>query len=143
MLLIMPRFHVAIPRAVTNAAPLIPNSGIMIRAGVGYIQHWIRIRVEEEKIVPGFQGDYGLGYDRLTSGFSMHQFIGYLYMGDSRVLNFYVGWEFVEAWTKNRRDMNFDTGLREEDSRFETLNGFKVGWIIPIYRRTPKAFYYY
>ena len=28
-------------------------------------------------------------------------------------------------------------------SKFETLQGFKVGWIIPIHKRTPKEFYYY
>lgn len=120
-----------------------PNSGIFIMAGAGYLQHWIRIRVNEEKIIPGFEGDYGKGYDRLTNGFSLNQFVGYLYIGNSRILNFYVGWEFMQAWTTSQREVDFDTGKKTEGTGFETLNGFKVGWIIPIHKRTPKEFYYY
>ncbi|MFC2106866.1 hypothetical protein ACFLRY_00875 [Bacteroidota bacterium] len=120
-----------------------PNSGFIVTVGAGYLQHWNRIRVNEEKIVPGFEGDYGLGYDRLTTGFSINQFVGYLFLGNTRILNFYIGWEFMQAWTKNQRDIDFDTGKKDAASKFETLQGFKVGWIIPIHKRTPKEFYFY
>ena len=120
-----------------------PNSGIIIKAGVGYIQHWIRIRINEDKTIPSFEGDYAKGYDRLSSGLAISEFIGYLYMGNTRVLNFFVGFEFMQSWTTNRREVNFDTGMKDDGNRFDALNGFKIGWIIPIYKRTPKEYYYY
>jgi len=131
-----------------KAGKLIPvfgsnkNSGLLILAGAGYLQHKIRIQVKENS-VPQLRGDYLKGYDRLTDGFMTTQFIGYMYVGESKLANFFAGIEIIESWTQNRRSMDFDTMRRDDRKRFDMLTGFKVGWIIPLRKRMPKDYYYF
>jgi hypothetical protein len=75
-------------------------------------------------------------------GFSTRQFVGYLFQSNYRLIRFYGGFEFVQGFTVNMRNYNFDTGGPETDLRFDLLNSFKVGWIIPIAQRTRGEFYY-
>jgi len=120
-----------------------PNSGILIQASAGYFQHKLRIEVLQNA-APQLRGDYKKGYDRLTGGFGINEFIGYMYLSNSRLVNFYAGFEFTQAWTQPYRDVYFDT--RKPDplqNRVDLLNGFKVGWIIPIFERQPEKFYLY
>ncbi|GAB4314912.1 MAG: hypothetical protein Kow00127_06120 [Bacteroidales bacterium] len=120
-----------------------PNSGIMLTGGVGYLQHKIRIEVADNN-VPQLAGDYKRGYDRLATGFCVNLFAGYLYLSNSRLLNFYGGFEANLGFTKPARDINFDT--RQPDpvsNRFDPLFGIRVGWIVPVFRREPEPFYYY
>jgi hypothetical protein len=119
-----------------------PNSGLMLSAGLGYLAHRMVIEVQD-KTAPQVGGDYAKGYDHLTTGFALNQFIGYFYMGNSRVLNFYAGFEIYEAFTKNRRNYNFDTMMKDESSHTDFFYGFRIGWMIPIYDRAPDAYYYY
>ena len=119
------------------------NSGIVLMGSLGYFQHKIRIEVEKNT-APQLNGDYKKGYDRLAGGFSISQFIGYMHIGDSRLLNFFGGIEIYEAWTKPKRDVNFDTTKPDVvTKRFDLLIGLKVGWVIPIFQRMPKKYYYY
>lgn len=119
------------------------NSGIVLMGSMGYFQHKIRIEVEKNT-APQIDGDYKKGYDRLAGGFSISQFVGYMHIGDNRLLNFFGGIEINEAWTKPKRDVNFDT--TEPDiitNRFDLLIGLKIGWLIPIFQRMPEKYYYY
>ena len=81
-----------------------PNSGITIIGSLGYFQHKIRIEVVDNS-APQLQDDYKKGYDRLAGGFGVSEFIGYTYLSNSRLLNFYLGFEINQAWTKARRDV--------------------------------------
>lgn len=117
-----------------------PNSGIMVKLGVGYIQHRMFVGVQENTALQ-LSGDYKKGYDRFTSGFGLNQSIGYLFLGDSRMWNFYAGFEFSQAWTKNRRDMNFDTRQKDDSQHLDLFYGIKIGWVIPLYRRAPTGYY--
>lgn len=119
------------------------NSGIVIMGSLGYFQHKVRIEVEKNT-APQLNGDYKKGYDRLAGGFAISQFIGYMHIGDSRLLNFFGGVEIQEAWTKPKRDVNFDTTKPDLiTNRFDLLIGLKVGWVIPIFQRMPQEYYYY
>ena len=109
-----------------------PNSGITIIGSMGYLQHKIRIEVAENT-APQLKDDYKKGYDRLAGGFGISEFIGYTYLSNSRLINFFVGFEINQAWTKPRREVNFDTGEPDPDpKRFDVLYGIKVGWISSI-----------
>ena len=120
-----------------------PNSGIVVMGSIGYFQHKIKIEVTDNS-APQLIGDYKKGYDRLTSGIGISEFIGYMYISDSRLLNFFAGFEFNQAWTNPRRDVNFDTMKPDEISkRFDTLMGIKIGWIIPLFKRMPEKYYYF
>jgi len=119
-----------------------PNSGLVAEVGAGYMQHKLRIDVENNS-APQLRDDYARGYDRLSGGFSLSQALGIIYMGKKRLVNFYVGVEIYEGWTKSKRDYIFDLMAPDVQNRFDVLVGPKVKWIIPIYRRTPEEYYYY
>ena len=118
-----------------------PNSGLWLNFGVGYLMHKIRIESIYDD-VPQLEGDYRKGYDRLTMGVSTKQFVGYLFQADYRFLNFYAGFEFVEGFTQNVRNYNFDLEGPDTSLKFDFLYSVKVGWLIPLYKRAPKTFYY-
>lgn len=119
-----------------------PNSGVIVKAGLGFMQHKIRIE-HQENVINQLEGDYLKGYDRLTNGIAFSQFVGYYYMSNSRLANFYLGVEFVQGYTQGRRDYNFDTRTTDDSKRRDMLNGFKFGWIVPLYKRQPDEFYIY
>lgn len=109
------------------------RSGIRATIGLGLFQHKIRIQDDPQVVVSYLRGDYKKGYDRLTNGLAITQFIGYQHLAKDRRVNFYAGLEFTQAFTQSRRDFNFDTFEKEEGTRFDGLIGFKLGWILPFY----------
>lgn len=119
-----------------------PNCGIFLQGGIGFMQH--KIRIEDKKnSVPALQGDYLQGYDRLTNGLALRQFVGYAYLGNKRLVNFFGGFEFIEGFTQGKRNFNYNTGLSETGNRFDLLMGIKLGWIMPFYKQAPEKFYTY
>ncbi len=118
-----------------------PSSGIFILAGAGLLQHKIRIDVANNT-APQLTDDTKKGYDRLTNGFAINQFVGYLNLSNSRLFNFYIGIDITQAWTKNRRNYNFDTMTTDDSQRFDMLYGARIGWIIPFYKRGSVRTYY-
>ena len=119
-----------------------PNSGFMFTLSGGFMEHWIRYNAEGDD-VPQILGDYHKGYDRLTNGIILQQFIGYHYQGSTRLLNFYGGFEFTQGFTGNRRSYDIPTmGVKDEDY-IDVLFGFKIGWMMPFYKRNQDKYYYY
>ncbi|MBE0663008.1 MAG: hypothetical protein IH597_11140 [Bacteroidales bacterium] len=119
-----------------------PNSGLMLLGGLGILQHKIRIEISENN-VPQLRDDYKKGYDRLTNGLSISQFIGYVHFGNNRTVNFHIGLEFTQAWTKSRRPFDFDHMQADTQKRFDSLWGIRLGWVLPLIKRSPQAYYYY
>lgn len=118
------------------------NSGLTFIGSVGLLQHKIRIE-NTENTASQIKGDYKKGYDRLTNGLGISEFIGYTYLGEKKLSNFMIGFEFVQSWTQCRRDYNFDQMKKDTAKRFDMLSGIKVSWAIPIFKRTTNEFYYY
>lgn len=119
-----------------------PNSGLFAKIGVGYFQHKIR-HEDRDNVIPQLKDEYAKGYDRLTSGIGITEFIGYLYLSNRRLLNFTAGLEFTQAFTNGRRSHQYDTNEPYTESRVDLLWGLRVGWIFPIYKRAPDDLYYY
>ncbi len=119
-----------------------PNCGFMVTAGAGFIQNKIRIH-NPDNTAPQLTGDYKKGYDRLNNGFFLSASLGYIFLKNTRLLNFYAGFEFMQAWTHSRRDFDFNTGLPSDVSYNSQFYGIKVKWVIPLYRRTPLEYYLY
>lgn len=118
------------------------NSGLMIYGGPTFIMHKIKI-YDVGNQVPGLVKQYLPGYDRLTAGFGLQEFIGYVYLGNKRMLNFFGGFEFTQAVTKSQRGYDYDLMKADTDKRKDLLYGFRVGWILPLYKKTPQQFYYH
>ncbi|HAQ64403.1 MAG TPA: hypothetical protein DCR43_00865 [Bacteroidales bacterium] len=119
-----------------------PNSGLFFTLGAGYLSHNISIS-NLDNSAPQLDGDYRKGYDRLTAGPAVNLNIGYLYLSNHRLFNFMIGFELSQAWTKSLRDYDFDLMKADNQSRSDLLTGFKIGWIIPLYGRAPKEYYFY
>jgi len=119
-----------------------PNCGILVKGGFGFIQHKIRLEHQFDKINQ-LEGDYLKGYDRLTNGFQLNEFIGYYHQGNRKLVNYYVGLEAYQAFTAGRRDYNFDTQTVDNNPRTDLLFGIKAGWIIHLYGRSTGGEYYY
>lgn len=119
------------------------NSGIYTSFGVGWLVHKLRIETRDQ-VVPLLELDYRKGYDRLTSGLNTEQFVGYHYMADQGFLNFYGGFYFQQGYTFNRRTINFDQPDTpvSKDMKLDLQYGLRVGWLIPVYKRQPKEYYY-
>ncbi len=117
-----------------------PNSGIILKMGIGILRHKIRIE-NENNLVPQLDIEHLPYYDRLTMGVSIHQFIGYQHMSNNRLTNFYIGFDFYQGFTKGMRDYQIDLMGPYLDNRVDLLHGIKAGWIIPVFRQAPKEFY--
>lgn len=110
-----------------------PRSGIRITLGAGLLQHKIRIQDDPTRDVSALSDVYKEGYDRLTNGLALNQFIGYQLLSQNRRINFYIGLELTEGFTRSRRNFNFDTREAENQNRFDFLYGFRAGWVLPFY----------
>ena len=117
------------------------NSGIIATVGPTFLLHKIKID-DIGRQSPQLVDPYPKGYDRLTAGFGIHEFIGYMYLSNKRMLNFFGGFEFVQAFTKSQRSYDYDLMKADMDKRTDLLYGIKVGWILPLYKRIPQQFYY-
>lgn len=119
-----------------------PNCGVFVNAGGGYIQHKIRIE-DFTKTVPALRDDYKKGYDRLTNGFCLRESLGYLFISNYRLINFYFAADAVQGFTKSRRSYNFDDRSSDDQQRIDLLFGARFGWVLPLYRQAPEKFYIY
>ena len=106
--------------------------GIRLTFGGSWLYHKIRIQ-DNQDAVPQLAGEYARGYDRFTAGVALNQFIGYQMVSRDRTINFYIGLEAIEGFTKNQRGFNFDTGVRDDRKRIDILYGVKAGWQLAIF----------
>jgi hypothetical protein len=109
--------------------------------GIGMMQHLIKIEVDEA-LAPQLNSSYKKGYDRLSNGVLISQFIGYQFMGTHRKLNFYAGFEFNEGFLKGRRQWNYALNSADDATRTDVLIGLKACWMLPIYKQVTEKYYY-
>jgi hypothetical protein len=118
------------------------NSGIWIKAGIGVTQHFMNIKNPEDMVF-SLAKEYKKGYDKLTLGFSLYQFIGYAHINRRNLFCMYGGVEFMENFAKRQRVYDYSLMRKDNTKRFETMIGIKIGWIIPLYRHNPNTVFYY
>ena len=116
------------------------RTGILATAGGGVLRHKVRIQ-DENQVINQILDPYQKGYDRLTEGFCLHQSIGYFHLSADRMLNFYVGLDFMQGFTSNVRGYNYNQQRADTDQRTDISMGGKVGWIIPIYLSRSTRYY--
>ncbi len=119
------------------------NSGIYCMGGAGFLQHKIRIDTERNAFVPALTKEYLKGYDRLSNGILFQPTIGYLYLSNSRLLNFSLQLEYYIAFTQNRRSFNFDEIAADTKKRTDTFLNVRLNWLLPVYKKKAKDFYYF
>jgi len=125
--------------------PFSPNnkrSGIRLTVGAGYLRHWIKVN-DEMRSLPQIEGDYGKGYDRLTDGWMTTQFLGYQYVGLNRRINLFAGFDFMQGYTRGRRDYHFQTMSGDTSSRLDLNFGLRAGISVTLYSGAQSGDIYY
>lgn len=108
------------------------NSGLMISLGGGYLEHYLRL-ANNTLAVSALQNDFRYGYDRLTTGWMVNQFIGYQNLDKRNRINFFIGMEFMQGFTTSRRKIDYDRMTGDPNKRLDTYVGIRFGWLLPIY----------
>ena len=119
-----------------------PNSGIVFNVGLGFMQHKIRIETINNN-VPQLSKEYKKGYDRLSNGILLSENLGYMYLSNNRLANFYFGIECLQGFTQNRRSFDYDLMKKDTQKRVDILYGAKIAWVLPLYKKAPQEFYTY
>jgi hypothetical protein len=117
------------------------RSGIRATIGAGMMQHWIRI-LDNTSSVPEITGNYKYGYDRLTGGLGLNQFVGWQHLGRNKRENWTIGLEFNEGFTKGLRSWDFSLGRPYQDKRVDLRIGLRIGWTLPFYIGHADKIYY-
>ncbi len=119
-----------------------PNSGFMVVLGGGIMQHNIRVEDDNADIPMLNFRDNRKGYDRMTFGPMLSQFIGYRHLSNRRLINFFVGFEFMQGFTKSVREVQYDIGYTDQSQRLDLLYTIRAGWTLPLYKKAPQEYYY-
>jgi hypothetical protein len=118
------------------------NSGLFIQLGLGYLYHKIRIE-DIGNQSPQLSTELLKGYDRLCMGLSTSQLIGYKHFSNNHKINFYVAFEFIQAFTTDVRKYDYNAQTAYTDNRLDLLSGIKFGWTFPLYKKSDNRYYYY
>lgn len=111
------------------------NSGILLTAGIGFLQHKVKLTSHDGNI-PSLDKNYVRGYDRFSNGIAFSEFVGYSYQSRNRLVNFYFGLELIQAKTYNRRGYNYDQMAEDKGLKTDLSTSLRFGWMIPIYLNT-------
>ncbi|MBK6731633.1 MAG: hypothetical protein IPG60_11995 [Bacteroidetes bacterium] len=117
-----------------------PNTGVTWLVGIGMLEHAISIYIDKP-FVPQLSSEYQKGYDRLSNGFMLNQYIGYYVFNNKNFVNFRAGVEFQEAFTKNRRGIDFDTQQTDDETHFDMMITLKLSWNLCIFEKPKRRFY--
>jgi len=118
-----------------------PNSGFFVELGAQFIQHKINFQPFDGPIA-ALNSTNEKGYDRLTNGFGITEAVGYRYFSKSGYFNVALGFDFSQNFTQNRRELNWDTGMRDDRTRMDLLGGFRITWSWLIYDKAPPTYYF-
>jgi len=127
---------------IINISKKNPDNGIMLLTSAGFIQHKIHIVTRNAGDLPQLTGDYKKGYDRLTNGLFLEQFVGFTHFANNGLVNFNIGLDVLAGFTQGRRDYWFDVQKPGNDKRLDILFGVRGGWFIPIFKRKSEEIYF-
>lgn len=124
-----------------------PNSGLTVQTGIGFMQYKINLFDRDNSLaplrkIPDTDLDYKKGYDRLTNGMFIKQFVGYTHYSTNKLINYRVGIEGLVGFTQGRRAFLFDVMKPGDEARIDGLVGVTFTWMIPIYKKITEDTYY-
>lgn len=119
-----------------------PDAGLLLLTGFGFLEHKIAVNVKRTEL-PQFDKTYRTGYDRLSNGPVLSQFIGGVFMERKRFVSLYGGVQFDIGFTQGRRAFDFYLQRPLNDKRLDMFIGVKLGWIIPVFLQASEKEYYF
>ena len=111
-----------------------PDNGFVEMTTVGFMQHKINI-YDKDRTVEQLNDGLRKGYDRLTNGLFVGQYVGYVYFAQNKLINFSLGLDCMVGFTKGRRDFLYDVMRPDNANRLDVLIGIRGGWYLPIFSR--------
>jgi hypothetical protein len=117
------------------------RSGLRLTLGAGLLRHRIRVQ-DDSRTVTQITGDYAKGYDRLTGGLALQQFIGWQHLGSQRRSNWMLGLEFNQGFTNTLRDWDFTERRKLDGSRLDLRFGIRAAWTLPFYQKKASEIFY-
>lgn len=126
---------------ILNLSNLNNDNGILIMTGAGFMQHKINI-FERDQTIAQLRGDYKKGYDRLSNGFYLEQYLGYSFFSNSSLINFHLGLDITAGFTKGRRDYLYDVMRTDNQGRVDLLFGIRGGWYLPIFKKKSEDIFF-
>lgn len=118
------------------------NSGFNVGVFGGYAWHWLNVdNVGNDS--PQVIDEYEKGYDRLGQGFQLRQSFGYIYLSESRLVNFKLSFELNQIWSQDMRAYYYPIGELSNETQFNLLYSLKLKWYIPIYLGGKTEEYYF
>lgn len=117
------------------------NSGLTVETGLGFIQHKINL-FDRDNNMPQIKGEYKKGYDRLSNGWFVKQYVGFTHFASNKLMNYTLGLEGIFAFTQGRRDYWFDVQKAGNDKRNDIMIGLSAAWFIPMYKKNVEEIYY-
>jgi hypothetical protein len=126
---------------IFNTSKSTGDNGILLLTGIGFMQHKILIQDKGESILP-LRGSYRKGYDRLSNGLYLEQYLGYLFLSNNGLINFHIGLDLTVGFTQGRRDFLFDVRRPGNEKRTDILFGVRGGWYLPMFKRKSEEFFF-
>lgn len=126
---------------IFNISKTVSDNGIMLLTGVGFMQHKILLQDKSESIL-SLRGDYRKGYDRLTNGLYLEQYLGYFNISKNALINFHIGLNFAAGFTQGRRDFLYDVRRSGNDKRMDIMFGLKGGWYLPMFKSKSEELFF-
>ncbi len=108
------------------------RDGLRLTLGAGWLQHKIRVQ-DNTQTLTQITGDYKKGYDRLTGGPALTQFIGWQHLSANRRANWIIGFDFSQGFTQSRRSWDFSSIGPLRENRLDLRFGIRAAWILPFY----------
>ena len=119
------------------------RAGLKTTTALGYFYSRIRFQEDPVQYLPQIDPSRQAGYDRLTGGPALYQFLGYQQLALDRRLNFFVGGEVIYAATKHLRAYDVAlAGPSAAGGRQDLVFGLRIGLILPIYLGTGEEIFY-
>lgn len=126
---------------IFNTSKKNADNGILVLTSVGFMQHKINI-FDKNKTIPQLRNAYKKGYDRLSNGIFIEQYIGYTYFANNALVNFNIGLDIAAGFTKGRRDYLYDVMRPDNKQRVDILFGIRAGWYIPVFKRKSEELFF-
>lgn len=117
------------------------RSGIRATLGAGYMQHKMRLQDNNFSLTQ-VTGEYAKGYDRLTGGLALQQYLGWQHLGLNRRTNWTVGFEFAQGFTNTLRSWDYSLMRKLDDRRIDLRFGIRAAWTLPFYLKKAKEIFY-
>ncbi len=117
------------------------DNGINFMTSLSLLQHRIN-HDDPDRVLIQAIGPYAKGYDYLTNGLCINQSIQYIHFSRKSLANFSAGINARFGFTKNRRSINYATGLQDDRLRTDILIGLQLKWIIPLFKNVESDVYF-